>query len=190
MSNVVIVTDMQKCFLEEGGSLYLGAEARGIIPYVQQLLTEEAQKGSAILFSADAHDPDDLEFKMFPPHCIVNTPETEIIPELGPWVTPDNIIKKRRYSAFFESDLGRRLETLKPEVIKVCGVCTNICVLHTVADLRNRDYRVIVDERCVATFDPEGHEFALEHMQKVLGAEVQYRETKPKRSPAVKTKSR
>ena len=190
MSNVVIVTDMQKCFLEQGGSLYLGIEAREIIPYVQQLLAEEAQKGSAILFSADAHDPDDLEFKMFPPHCVVDTPETEIIPELQPWVTPDNIIRKRRYSAFFESDLGQRLEMLKPEVIKVCGVCTNICVLHTVADLRNRDYRVIVDERCVATFDPKSHEFALEHMQKVLGAEVQRHETKRRQSPAVKTKSR
>ncbi|GAC1480176.1 MAG: hypothetical protein PVSMB9_04620 [Candidatus Dormibacteria bacterium] len=59
------------------------------------------------------------------------------------------------------------------------GVCTDICVLHTVADLRNRDYAVVVPADAVETFDGPGHpgdevqRFALAHMSQVLGAIVQ-----------------
>jgi len=45
-------------------------------------------------------------------------------------------------------------------------------VMHTVADARNRDYSVEVPADCVATFDQEAHHYALQHMQKILGAKV------------------
>ena len=52
------------------------------------------------------------------------------------------------------------------------GNCTNICVLYTTADARYRDYAVEVPADCVATFGPQAHQFALEQMEKVLGARV------------------
>src|SRR3972149_1360408 len=67
-------------------------------------------------------------------------------------------------------DLEARLQALRPEKIIVVGVCTDICVLHTVADARNRDYLVEVPTDCVATFDEEAHRFALNHMKRILGA--------------------
>jgi len=172
MSDVVLVIDMQRGFLEEGNPLYCGPEARNIIPLVQALLQREAERGSTILFTADTHDEDDLEFKIFPRHLVRGTSEVEIIPELQPWVKSPNIISKRRYSAFFETDLAERLAALKPDTVHVCGVCTDICVMHTVADARNRDYPVVVYEDCVASFDPEAHRFALQHLTRVLGAAV------------------
>jgi nicotinamidase-related amidase len=44
--------------------------------------------------------------------------------------------------------------------------------LHTVADARNRDYEVEVPIDCVASFDEKAHRFALEHMEKILGAKL------------------
>lgn len=172
MSDVVIVVDMQQCFLEEGKPLDCGPEARRIVPKVQALLERESQKGSAIIFTADTHATDDLEFKMWPPHCVGGTAEAEIVPEFKRWVTPNNTVHKRRYSAFFETDMAARLARLKPGQVKVCGICTDICVMHTVADLRNRDYPTVVYEDAVATFDPEMHRFALRHMERVLGVEL------------------
>ena len=145
-----------------------------IIPHIQALLEEETRRGSEILFTADTHEEQDLEFRMFPRHCVAGLSETQIVPELQPWVRPDNVVRKRRYSAFFETDLAERLSRLKPDVVRVCGVCTDICVLHTVADLRNRDYQVMVEEDCVATFDPQAHQFALRHMDRILGAAVHH----------------
>ncbi|TEU10922.1 MAG: cysteine hydrolase [Anaerolineales bacterium] len=172
MSNVVIVVDMQRGFLEEGNSLFCGDKARQIIPNVQKLLAEEVTKGSTLLFTADTHDPDDKEFQMFQPHCVRGTPEVEIVPELSEFVEKGTVIPKTRYSGFFGTDMEQRLAELAPEKLIVCGVCTDICVMHTVADARNRDYTVEVPRDCVASFDPEAHEFALKHMEKVLGAKV------------------
>ncbi|MFH1003124.1 MAG: isochorismatase family cysteine hydrolase, partial [Chloroflexota bacterium] len=118
----------------------------------------------------DRHDPDDLEFRMFPPHCVTGTAEAEVIPELAGY--PGEIILKKRYSAFYGTPLAEKLEQLQPEKLIVCGVCTDICVLHTVADARNRDYAVEVPVDAVASFDREGHRFALEHLEKVLGARL------------------
>jgi nicotinamidase-related amidase len=48
-----------------------------------------------------------------------------------------------------------------------------------VADLRNRDYRVVVHRDLVETYDAPGHdgdrinEFALAHMRDVLGASLE-----------------
>lgn len=172
MSDVVIVVDMQRCFLEDDQSLYAGPEARDIIPRVRELLKREVQRGSEIFFTADNHAENDLEFKMWPRHCVAGTQDAEIIPELEPWVKSDHVIRKRRYSAFFETNLADRLARLKPGTVKVAGICTDICVMHTVADLRNRDYHVMVYEDGLASFDAESHRFGLRHMKDILGVEV------------------
>jgi nicotinamidase/pyrazinamidase len=170
VANVVIAIDMTRGFLEEGHTLYCGESAREIIPCVRNLLQRETEKGSHILYLNDHHDPDDKEFEMFPPHCIKGTSECELVPELAGF--EGEIIPKRRFSAFYDTTLGERLKELDADKLIVVGVCTDICVMHTVADARDRDYAVEVPRDCVASFNPEAHEFALKHMAEVLGAKV------------------
>jgi nicotinamidase-related amidase len=136
------------------------------------------QAGDQIFFTADTHDPKDREFEIFPVHCVRGTPEAEIVPELQPFLKDATLIRKRRYSAFFETDLESRLKAANPQQVTLVGVCTDICVMHTAADLRNRDYHVVVPADAVATFDGPGHpgddvqRWSLEHLQGVLGATV------------------
>jgi nicotinamidase/pyrazinamidase len=170
MANAVLVVDMLRGFLEEGYPLYIGREARSIIPNIRNLLERELSRGSRLFFICDHHAPDDLEFKMFPPHCIEGTAEAEVIPELAGY--PGEVIPKRRYSGFFDTPLEQRLRELAPEKLIVCGVLTDICVMHTVADARNRDYEVEVPVDGVASSAKAAHRFALEHMEKVLGARL------------------
>lgn len=170
MANAVLVTDMLRGFMEEGYPLYIGSRARSIIPEIQKLLEEELAAGSSVFFICDNHDPDDLEFRMFPPHCIAGTVEAEVIPELAGY--PGEIIPKKRYSGFFGTSLEGRLKEMNPDKLIICGVLTNICVLHTTADARNRDYEVEIPVSCVASPDEEAHRFALEHMESVLGAKL------------------
>lgn len=170
MADVVLVVDMVRGFCEEGYPLYVGPTIRQIIPHIRQRLAEEKARGSHIIFLCDNHDPDDKEFQMFPPHCIQGSVEAEVIPELQEFA--QEVIPKKRYSGFYGTNLEERLREIDPEKIIVVGDCTNICVLYTVADARNRDYAVEVPADCVATFDPQAHEFALQQMEKVLGARV------------------
>ncbi len=170
MTDAVLVVDMLRGFLEEGYPLYCGEKARNIIPDIQGLLEQELARGAKVFYICDNHDPDDLEFKMFPPHCIAGTPEVEVIPELVKY--HGEIIPKKRYSAFFNTKLEEKLAQLKPDRVIVCGVLTDICVMHTVADARNRDYNVEVPVDCVAALDEKTQQFALEHIAKVLGARL------------------
>ena len=172
MSNVVLVIDMVKGFLEPGHNLYCGDESREIIPRVHNLLTRERAAGSEILFISDHHDPDDLEFRIFPVHCVKGTEEPDVIMELSEFVTGDNVIPKKRYSGFYNTDLEARLAAVSPDRIIICGVATNVCVLHTTSDARNRDYPVEVPSDCVASFNPEAHTWALSHLKDILGATV------------------
>jgi len=170
MANAVLVIDMLRGFLEEGYPLFCGEQARRIIPNIRNLLQQEMEKGSKVFFICDRHDPDDLEFKMFPPHCVSGTEEAEIIPELSDY--PGEVITKNRYSGFYKTVLEERLQAVRPEKLIVCGVCTDICVMYTVADARNRDYEVEDPTDCVASTNEEGQRFALDHMEKVLGARL------------------
>jgi len=170
MASVVLVVDMLRGFCEEGYPLYVGEAIRQIIPKIRRLLEEEKAKGSHIIFLCDSHAPDDKEFEMFPPHCVRGTEEAEIIPELRQFA--GEVIPKTRFSCFYDTNLDERLRELKPDKIIVVGVCTDICVMHTVADARNRDYSVEVPADCVATFDQEAHRYALRHMEKILGAKI------------------
>jgi nicotinamidase/pyrazinamidase len=170
MANAVLVVDMLVGFMEAGHELYCGDDARRVIPNIQRLIEREQAAGSRLFFICDNHDADDLEFKIFPVHCVSGTEEADLIPELSGY--DGEVIHKKRYSAFFGTTLEERLTALDPEKVIVCGVCTDICVMHTAADARNRDYIVEVPVDCVATFDPEAHAYALQHMEKILGANL------------------
>ena len=170
MAHAVIIEDMLRAFLEEGYSLYCGQEARKIIPNVRRLLRDLKAEGAAIIYLTDAHEPDDKEFQMFPPHAVKGTKGAEIIPELSDY--PGIVVPKQSYSSFYDTDLDDVLAEIQPDEVIVVGVCTDICVMYAVADLRNRGYPVTVYADCVASFDQAAHAFALKHIENVLGAKV------------------
>ena len=101
MSDAVIVIDMTRAFFDQDRPLYVGDRARNIIPRVRQLLEKELLRGSRILFLNDCHAPGDPEFKMFAPHAIKGTEETEVIPELAD--IPGEVVPKTRYSVFWDT---------------------------------------------------------------------------------------
>ncbi len=168
--NVVLVIDALRGFLEPEGTLYCGDQTRSIIPTIERLLQREKEAGSQIIFICDNHAADDPEFRLFPPHCVKGSSESEVVPELSKYAAV--VVEKTRYSAFFQTCLEEMLRELGPERVVVSGVCTSICVLLTVYDLHTRGYPVDVYVDCVADFDPEAHAFALRYISKILGAKL------------------
>ncbi len=176
MPNATIVVDVLNGFCKEGN--LASPRCAAAIPRIREIVAERQRAGDQLIFLADTHDPDDREFEIFPVHCVRGTREAEVVDELRPFLGGARLIRKRRYSGFFETDLDQVLRQLEPQEVTVVGVCTDICVMHTVADLRNRDYRVVVPATGVETFDAPGHpgdevqRFALDHLRAVLGARV------------------
>ena len=169
--NALLVIDMLRDFINPDGALYCGDSSRAMIPFVRRQIEEFHRSGEPVIFLCDAHKPDDLEFRLFPRHSVKGSEGARIIDELpvGPL---DAIVEKTRYSAFYGTDLDKILRQQHPDEVHVIGVCTSICVMDTVGDLRNRDYPVVVYRQGVADFDPEAHAFALKRMEKIYGARV------------------
>jgi len=158
-------------FVAEQGALSCGSAGRGIVPEVNKLIAATRRAGGAVIFVCDAHKPDDPEFERFAPHAVRGTWGARIIDALA--AKPDDyVVKKCRLNSFYRTSLGRVLRELAPEVVCVAGVCTSICVMDAVSDLRTRGYEVVVPRKAVADFDSEAHDFALKRMGAVLGAKI------------------
>lgn len=172
---VLLVVDMLNDFVNENGSLYCGQQAGDIVPTVVQKIREYVDSRLPVIFIMDAHEPRDPEFKLFPVHCLNGTRGARLINEIENVIEEcSTVVKvpKSRYSGFFRTNLNNILKDLDPEIVEVMGVCTNICVLYTVEELRNRNYKVVVYRDGVASFDQDAHLWALKQMESVLGAEI------------------
>lgn len=169
MTKVLIVVDMLKDFMMEGGALFLGKEALKIIPIIKAKIEQARKEGVMVIFLCDSHDENDLEFKRFPKHAVRNTSGACVIDDLviGP---NDFIILKTRYSGFYNTNLAQLLQEHKVAEAELTGVCTHICVMDTAGGLANRDIQVLIDRQAVADFNQEAAEAALERMRSLYGA--------------------
>ncbi|NLJ40663.1 MAG: cysteine hydrolase [Clostridiales bacterium] len=167
----LLIIDMLRDFIYEDGALTVGQVGKAIIEPIKAKIEKFREEGNQIFYICDNHAKDDREFDMFHPHCIADTPGAKIIDELEVR-KEDKIIKKRRYSAFFGTDLDLNLREKDVEELYLVGVCTNICVLYTAADARNLNYPVAIYKDCVASFDNEAHEFALKEAGTTLGCTI------------------
>lgn len=171
MSKALLVIDMLNDFLDKEGVLYIGPSAEEVKKNVAEKVNDRRNNGVPIIYIMDRHLENDAEFNMFPPHCLAGKWGSEIVPEIAPQ-RGEYLIYKRRFSAFFGTDLDLTLRELGVSTLEITGVCTQICVLYTAADARMRHYDVVVSENCVASFDDEAHRFSIQQMEKTLGVKV------------------
>ncbi|MBO8181252.1 MAG: cysteine hydrolase [Archaeoglobus sp.] len=166
----IIVVDMQKDFCYPDGALYAGEGVKEIFPPLKAVI-KKARGRFPIIFTQDWHRKDDNEFKIWPPHCVMNAEGAEIIDELEA-KEEDYYIKKRRYSAFYGTDLELVLRELNVDTLILSGVLTNICVLHTAADAVSRGYKVKLFKDCTFALTEYEYDYAIYHMEKILNVEI------------------
>ncbi len=174
MNDLLMVIDMQNDFVTKGGALYFEM-AEFVKPVVLDIVRNRISRNYTIIFTKDWHEVSDPEFKRFRPHCIKNSYGSELFDDLKEAVRDYKnsiFILKRRFSAFFGTNLDEILGKLSPSKIEICGVDTNICVMYTVEELKNRDYDVVVYENATASYDEKLHLFAIDQMKNVLGVQL------------------
>ncbi|WP_287809763.1 isochorismatase family cysteine hydrolase [Kosmotoga sp.] len=166
--------DLQKDFVEPGGALFVDG-SRKIFPVVLELIDRFKRQGLPIITTMDFHEQNDPEFEYWPPHCVKGTKGVELADvvkrELEGY-EKHYTIKKRKYSAFYQTKFDALIRELDLDEFHVAGVVTNICVLFTVEELRNRELKVVLYEKGVISYDNDLHRFALRQMKEVLNVEV------------------
>jgi nicotinamidase-related amidase len=97
---------------------------------------------------------------------IEGTKGGEIIDELKP-IEGEYLICKKRWSAFFQTELDNLLKRLGVDQVVVTGVQTPNCIRGTVWDANSLDYEVIVLTDGTGASSPEVHEANLNDMKNI-----------------------
>ena len=153
----VIVVDMLVDNVHGPEHWGITAQARAIIPEINQLLAAAHRRGWPVIFANDSFLAKDFIFGgRMKPHCLRGTPGAEVIPELSRRAE-DMVLPKRRLSAFFKTDLDQTLRTLGVDRVLVAGISTCFCVLATALDALSHDLAATIVEDCCAAPTPEAH---------------------------------
>ena len=159
MKPAIIVVDMLKGGV--GNNPTVKAKHEGMISNIQRLLKESRSTNIPIIYACDSFLSQDFMFggKMSS-GPIRGTEGVEVIDELKP-EAGDMILEKRRFSAFFRTDLDMTLRTLGADTIAVCGMNTHVCVMLTAWDGLANDFRVVIIEDCCGAPKKELHDNAI-----------------------------
>lgn len=98
-------------------------------------------------------------------HCLDNNPLTDLAVEQLGILPNDYMIQKRRYFAFYGTDLEILLKGLKAETLILTGGLTDVCVHYTFVDGHQGDYFCRVVEDCVAGSSLAAHQASLNAME-------------------------
>lgn len=158
----VIVVDMVNDFCKPGGAMVLPGYERLVAPQLE-IIDAARASGSPVIWVHDSHRRNmrrDREWVKRTPHCVEGGWGTEIIEELGARDDEIHLIK-RRYSAFFGTDLDLTLKDMIVDQLVIIGVVTNICVRSTVHDGFFLGYEIVVPHDACAATGPREQESSL-----------------------------
>jgi nicotinamidase/pyrazinamidase len=157
MKPALIIVDMLKDTFDKHPDAFITKEALTFVPTLNRLSAMFSGRGLPVIFSCDSFLPGDFIFKgKMKPHSIRGTDGAAVIDELERQ-PGDIVLPKRRFSAFFKTDLDQTLRTLGCDTIAVAGIATHICVLTTVLDAVSLDFNAVLLEDCCAAHKPEYH---------------------------------
>ena len=88
----------------------------------------------------------------------------------------DRVIVKKRYSAFFGTELDQCLGDIQPDAVILAGINTHACIRMTAIDAYQRDLPVILAVDCIDSYDREHHEISLRYMKDKIAAVMTNRE--------------
>lgn len=169
----LIIVDMVKDFTDPEGLVFY-PQNREILPKIKKVLDLCRKKDALIVFLRHSYRAGKFDKNLINmrPNCIENTGGDEIDPMLDVDYEKDYVVKKRRYSGFFGTDLDMILRENGVENTIIVGTKTNCCIRATVTDAYYLDYNAYVVEECVATNSEEVNNMHLEDIRKYLGKVV------------------
>jgi ureidoacrylate peracid hydrolase len=172
----LLVIDMQSDFLVPGSPVAVrGGE--DIIPAVERALDHARSSGMLVVFTAQVHRAGGSDLgrlaELWP---FLVTGEVLVEGSAGADLHPrvvrqadEPLILKRRYSAFFGTDLDVLLRGRGIDTVLIAGVTTENCCHATARDAMFHDYRVGVLGDAVATSDPDVQRITLAVLNRTTG---------------------
>ena len=178
---VFVDIDTQFDFMNPNGALYV-PDAENIIDNIKRLFDYAKEHKIKILSSTDAHQVDDPEFKLFPPHCVKDTPGNQkieastckdniIIENIEQDITESMldheqiIVESQTFDIFDSINTDEIAKKLDARSYVVFGVAADYCVKAAVLGLLKYGYNVSLVTDATKAITKEGKEEALKEMK-------------------------
>ena len=166
----LLIHDMQSYFLEpyDTAASPLGPLLRNVV----RLRAACLRSNIPVFFSAQPGEQSQAErgllWDLWGPGIIERPGAERLAAALTPGPT-DVLVPKRRYSAFYETQLGEHLSQQGRDQLLICGVYAHIGCLATALDGFMRGIQPFVVSDATADFSREDHEVALRQVARTCG---------------------
>jgi nicotinamidase/pyrazinamidase len=163
MTAAILIIDIVNDTLKR--DTHLSRAIRAYLPALNQFLAQARQAGHRIIFSTDSFNQSDPLFQgRMKPYSIQGTKGAEVAAEIIQG--PDDVwLPKPRWSAFFKTDLDKRLRQWGVTITAVAGVTTHYCVLSTAMDAFAHDFKTVILKDLCASFSEDVHNSTLENLR-------------------------
>ena len=164
---VLIIVDMVNGFAKKG--VLSSPRINNLIPEIVKIAKACSDSGIKIINFADTHTKNSIEFQSYPPHCLENTNECEIIDELKAlyktlYSDDSRVFEKNSTNGFLEPDFINYLDDYSSvKNFIIVGDCTDICIQQLALSIKaffnrfNLVTQVIIPVNAVDTYDLGDH---------------------------------
>lgn len=168
MNQVIIGMGLQRAYLHNAGSKYIGEEAEILKVRVKDFLEN---KSCPIFYTREIHCIKDTFFRCDKSNSIVGSLDIEIVEMLKPF--SKLMLNTSRYNAFYRTPLESELKKVGPDQVVLIGVETHSNILFTAEELRNRGYDVLVIEALTQSRDAYMHASGINILSNTLSVDIE-----------------
>jgi ureidoacrylate peracid hydrolase len=163
---LILVDVINSFFLEGMPNQY--PEAADVLPALRRLLKQARSAGRLVVHAVERHYPgfDDHEWRKLPRHHLTGDPDAAFFEGFAPAGPREIVCPKRRYSAFFATDLALFLSEQRIERVIVAGVKTNLCIRATAQDAFAYGFAVVVPREATNSNRPHLAAASLEDIER------------------------
>jgi maleamate amidohydrolase len=149
-------------------------EASEVLEPLRRLLASARAAGRIVVHAVERHHPgfDDYEWRKLPRHHGIGDPDAAFVDGFSPSGPREIVCAKRRYSAFFATDLALFLREQAIDRVVIAGVKTNVCIRATAQDAFAYGFDVIVPREATNSNRPHLAAASLEDIERYFGAVV------------------
>ncbi len=167
----LLLIDMQYSFLHHQGENYY-PQARDVVDPCLKLVNAARNGNRLIVYVVERHRDglNDFEQLKLPSHGLHSSINSALIPEFGEQTSRSEIILfKRRFSAFFGTDLQLLLREQHVDRLVIAGVKTNVCVRATTQDAFGNGFKCLIPRAATNSNRAYLAEASLEDIDRYMG---------------------
>lgn len=178
MTTALILVDVINDFFHPDGANYYGIYDK-ILTRIITLLDAARHAGLPVFHVMEGHQRGpgtDFEWKKLPEHCYLDEFDSAPAPGITIHDESEYVVRKRRYSGFFATDLDMLLRETGVTRVIVVGVKTHVCIRATIQDAFGYGYDVIVPREAAGSNHTHLHDASLEDIDRYMGTVLPYDE--------------